>query len=276
MPWLSALSAVDRVCSAMIHADKHPDRRPGGHTARLRHLRQSACAHRVIGSAASRGDPSAREALAIDGASHRDAGPPGEAASLFMFADAAEPIGDLIFSHDLEAEPLVIGCVPRNVGVGGQRQSSEAVLLSPCGGGVQECLAQTLSSMVGVHGDLLDMGVPINHVEEEVGHGTIRVVGDDPGPTVLLEAGQLGDGWRFIVCDGSHVKVAERRTGCSLELANSRQVFPASGPEHGDILGHRWIGVIGRRLRRRTWLVPVRQEDWSAGGAASLDALCCA
>ena len=63
----------------------------------------------------------AREPLAADRAAHGDAGPRGEATSLFMFADAAEPIGDLIFSHNTEAEPLVVRRVPCDVGVGGQR-----------------------------------------------------------------------------------------------------------------------------------------------------------
>jgi hypothetical protein len=62
-----------------------------------------------------------------------------------VFADAAELIGDLIFSHDLEPEPLVIGCIPQDVGVGGQRHGSQAVLLGPGSGGVQERLAETLS-----------------------------------------------------------------------------------------------------------------------------------
>jgi len=69
-----------------------------------------------------------------------------------VLADASEPIGDLSLSHDLESEPL----------------------------------PETLSGMVGMHRDLLDMGVSIDHVDEEVGHGMIRVVGDDPGATVFL------------------------------------------------------------------------------------------
>lgn len=62
-----------------------------------------------------------------------------------------------------------------------------------------------------------------------MGHEPIRVVGNGPRPTVVLEGDQLSDGRRFVVCDGSHVQVSERRTGGPLELPNSRQVFPASG-----------------------------------------------
>ena len=131
---------------------------------------------------------SAREVCAVDGTSHGDAGPPGETAGLLVFADAAKPLGDLIVRHDLEAEPPVVGRVPRDVGVGGQRQGSEAVLLGPCSSGVQERLSEALSGVSGVHGDLLDMGVSIDHVEQEVGHGTIGVVGNDPGPIVCWKA----------------------------------------------------------------------------------------
>lgn len=45
--------------------------------------------------------------------------PLGESSSLLMVADAAEPPGHLIFSHDMKAEALVIGSVPPDVGVGG-------------------------------------------------------------------------------------------------------------------------------------------------------------
>jgi hypothetical protein len=58
--------------------------------------------------------------------------------------------------------------------------------------------------MFGVHGDLLDMGISIDDVDKEIGHGTIRIVSDDPGATILLERGQVGDGRWFIVCDGTH------------------------------------------------------------------------
>jgi hypothetical protein len=40
---------------------------------------------------------------------------------------------------------------------------------------------------------------------------------------------------KFIVGNGSHAEISERRTGGSLD----RQVVPASGSEHGDIFGHR-------------------------------------
>lgn len=75
--------------------------------------------------------PSVQQVGAVNEASHGDAGPPGQTASLLVFADAAKPLGHLIFRHDLETEPPVVGRVPRDVGVGGQRQGSEAVLLGP-------------------------------------------------------------------------------------------------------------------------------------------------
>ena len=73
--------------------------------------------------------------MPADGASHGDTEPPGEAAGRFVLTDAAQPLVELILSHDLEAEPLVVGRVPRDLGVGGQRQGSEVVLLSPRSGG---------------------------------------------------------------------------------------------------------------------------------------------
>jgi hypothetical protein len=78
-----------------------------------------------------------------------DAEPVDEAASLLVLADALEPIGDLSRSHDLESEPLVVGRVPRDVGVRGQRQGSEAVLRGPCSGDVQKRLPKTLRAWSG-------------------------------------------------------------------------------------------------------------------------------
>lgn len=163
-----------------------------------------------------------RATLVADGTAHGDAAPPGEAASLFVLADAAIPIADLSLSHDLESEPLIIGRVPRDVGVGGQRQSSESALFSPRSGGVQQGPPETPPGMFGVNGDLLDMGIPIDDVDKEVGHGTIRIVSNDPGATILLEGDQVCDGRWSIVCDGTHAQVSKRRTRCALDLLNSR------------------------------------------------------
>lgn len=104
--------------------------------------------------------------------------------------------------HDLEAEALVVGSVPGEVGVGGQRQGRQPLLLGPRRSSVQQCFAKTLSRMVRMHGDLFDMGVSIHHVEQKVRHRIVRIVGDDPGSTALLESGQLGNRGRFIVCHG--------------------------------------------------------------------------
>jgi hypothetical protein len=64
-----------------------------------------------------------------------------------------------------------------------------------------------------MHGNLLDMGVSIDHVEKEIGHGPIRVIGDDPGPTVLLDGGQLSDG--------------QRSSSATAAMSRSRNAAPA-------------------------------------------------
>ncbi|MBV9650924.1 MAG: hypothetical protein JO296_12390 [Pseudonocardiales bacterium] len=88
-----------------------------------------------------------------------------------------------------------------------------------------------------MHGDLLDVRVGIDHIEQEIGQGTVRIVSDDPGPTVLLESSQLGNRWRFIVGHSSHAENSKGCPGGSLKLARFEQVLGVSG-SHFDLSGH--------------------------------------
>lgn len=84
--------------------------------------------------------------------------------------------------------------------------------------------------MVGMHGDLLNVGVAIDDVEQKVRHEIALVVGDDSSASVLLEGCEVGDGWGLVVCDRGHPKVSEGRAGGALQ---SRAQGP-SGLPHTD------------------------------------------
>jgi len=163
---------------------------------------------------------------------HEDAGPGGQSASVLVLAEAAKSPGELSLRYDLESEPLVVGRVPGDLGVGGQCEGGETALPRPGGGGVQERFSQTPPGVVGVHGNLLDMGVCVDDVDEKVGHRAIRIVGDDLGPAVLLVGGQFRERRRLVVRDGSHAEVVEHRAGSSLDVAKSREISTASGADH--------------------------------------------
>jgi hypothetical protein len=153
-----------------------------------------------------------------------------------MLSNAAKPSGHLSLVENVEPKPLVVRGVPRDVGVGGQRQRCEVVLPGPRGGGVQQRAPKALSRMSGVHGDLLNVGVAVDDVSEQVGDRPIRFVCDDPGTPVLLKDGQGGDKHGFIVCDGMHTQFSERRAGGPLRLAKRREVMEASRSDHADLL----------------------------------------
>lgn len=73
--------------------------------------------------------------------------------------------------------------------------------------------------MTRVHRDLLDMGVAINCVDEQVGHRAVVLVGEDPGSFGLLERGQVLDGRRLVIGDRVHTEFTELSTSRSLHVS---------------------------------------------------------
>lgn len=107
---------------------------------------------------------SARRGLVSNGASHGDARPPGEAAGRLVGLDAAKPGRHLGIVERPEAQAFVVGGVPGDVGVGGERERGKAVLLGPCCGGVQQRASEALPSVGGMYRDLLDVAVAVDDV----------------------------------------------------------------------------------------------------------------
>lgn len=54
-----------------------------------------------------------------------------------MLAEGAQALGHLLLDQHTEPEAFVVRSVPRHLGVGGERQPSQVMLLSPAVRGVE-------------------------------------------------------------------------------------------------------------------------------------------
>ena len=73
--------------------------------------------------------------------------------------------------------------------------------------------------MIRSDAHLLDVGAPIDDVNEHVADRLFGVVDNDPGPAVLRVAGKFLDGGGLIVSDLGHADVAKPLARQTLDLA---------------------------------------------------------
>jgi hypothetical protein len=147
-------------------------------------------------------------------------------------AHAGEPGSELVLGQAPEAEVLVQGAVPRDVGEGGEGHGAQAPAGSPRLHRAEQAAAEPLALVVGQHGELLDVRAPVDHVHDDVaGGGAVGVEGDPapPGRRVRLEA--LGGG-RLVRGDLGQAHVGEPPAGLPLDLAEALGVLGAPGADH--------------------------------------------
>lgn len=177
------------------------------------------------------GDGSVTEIRRV-AAQHRDAWPGIEASGGLVGADGAQPLGDLLVAENTKAQALVVGSVPRHVDVAGQHQARELVLLGPGLRRIEELATKPLPSVARVHRDLFDERIPVQGLNQQVGHGVIVLVREHQRTAVLLELGQLSDGRRVVIGNGIHAEVPKRCSRGPLHLTQHGQILNVGTANH--------------------------------------------
>src|SRR5262249_57775089 len=116
-----------------------------------RRRRKASCTWASARLAAPRG----HRRVSGEEAPHRGARPHFETQGALAFADGAKASCLLACREGAEAEPLVVGGVPRHVEVGGERERAEGAGDRPGGRVLDQCPAEALPHVVGADAHLL-------------------------------------------------------------------------------------------------------------------------
>ena len=143
-----------------------------------------------------------------------------------------------------EPAPNVVGAVPGDLGERGERQGAEPPTVRPPLGVVDERSADSPVARSRIDRDLLDMGVAVDQVCDQVGHRPVVGVGGHPGPPGPPELLEHLDRRRLVFRDLVHTDRGEEPTGGHLDAPEPVQLI---GPGVAD-----------------------GEADWVAGGVASL------
>jgi hypothetical protein len=150
----------------------------------------------------------------------------------FCFHDPADALRPLGFGYPDESQAGVIWRVPRNVVKRRQRQPFKPLRHSPAGSFADEIPAQSAAGVQRMDGHLLDVGVLVHLVNEEVGDRSITGIRRHPGPAIPLVGGQLIHTRRRVVGDGSHVDGPKRFAGSDFDVLHRPQVIFPGFPDH--------------------------------------------
>jgi len=109
----------------------------------------------------------------------------------------------------VEAEPLVIGGVPRHTAERDQRHRWQALANGPAGHVIEQHRADALVRVRRVNADLLDARGPVDDVDHDEADRLVVVVHGGPGaPRLPVPVQGLG-GQRRAFRDGAHPHVPE-------------------------------------------------------------------
>jgi hypothetical protein len=103
--------------------------------------------------------------------------------SRLLGAEGAEFRTDLAVRQDPEAEVLIQGAVPGDLGEGGERDCAPPVLNRPCTHPVEQRAAYTGSLMIRPDAHLLYVRVAIDLVHNHVADGLPGLVDGNPAPS---------------------------------------------------------------------------------------------
>lgn len=118
------------------------------------------------------------------------------------------------------------------MGVGGERQTGQVVLFGPFVRGVDELPTDPLPRMVRVHGNLLDVRMPIESLDQQIRHGVVVLVSEDQESVGFLKRGQVRDA-RRVVLRNEIAEITEGHTCRSLHLLEHGQIIDVSATNHG-------------------------------------------
>ena len=133
---------------------------------------------------------------------------------------------------DPKAQPLVVGPIPWHLGVRGQRQGSHAVLLCPGRRNLHQRPADPAVGVVGVHRYLVDVGITVHDLEQQVRDRLVTVVRAHPSPPVVGKRSELGNGRWCVIGHFPHPELPERGTGGLLHILQTLQVVVANWSNH--------------------------------------------
>jgi hypothetical protein len=91
--------------------------------------------------------------------------------------------------------------------------------------------------MIRVNRHLLDVGIAVQEVGQQVAHRPIEVIDSDPGAAVAHIVSERLPGGQLVVCDITHPDLSEEAPGGRLDLLKSRDFVGPSFPDHGESPG---------------------------------------
>jgi len=102
---------------------------------------------------------------------------------------------------------------------------------------LQQRPAYSTPRMSGMNRHLLDMGVAVNPVANQIGHRLVSLIDRHPGATGALILQQHLHGQRFVVSDLRHPDVPKTLSGCALDVLQALEfIYPGHSDTHRDII----------------------------------------
>ena len=169
------------------------------------------------------------------GSDHRHSRPGFEPSRSFCLHSSAHRGAPVTWQESTEAEALVVWRVPRNVSECGQRHGGESAFPCPRVSEDNQLRSDSLTRMLRVDRDLLNMGSSVNLLEEQVGDDH-SVDEPDKRSMVRDEALKILPADRLIIGDYRHIDVAEQHVGGSLDLGDLEVVLETGKTSHRSIL----------------------------------------
>src|SRR5690606_33442157 len=161
-----------------------------------------------------------------------------ETGSALALQHALQLRADFVRADLGEAEPCIIGRVPRHMAEGGQRQRRQMPLPRQTGRGVEQAGAQPLPGMVGMHVQFVDVETAIDDRAEREADGAVITIGGHQQQTVARRLMQYGGRHRIAI---GQVRITDLRKALLRRALDGAQDFGFVGAAGADGAGHETV-----------------------------------
>ena len=167
---------------------------------------------------------------------HGDSGPLIQPACCFLGAKGLQFRPEFVGCELVPPQPPVVGPVPGNIAVGGQRHAMGSRRLTPVFCVDYQGTSVTAAAMGRVYGDLLQVRRIVDPADTEVADGIIMIASGHPDPIAQMVLKQLLKSRRGIFCDGVHVEVEKQPTRSNFNFLDQRQFIVCRASDHVSMM----------------------------------------